>query len=62
MTNTVFNNIAVIGAGTMGSGIAAQIANAGCNVLLLTSDQKTKTLKRRQQQPSIDYWLRTRLN
>ncbi|MBL6595465.1 MAG: enoyl-CoA hydratase/isomerase family protein [Candidatus Puniceispirillum sp.] len=30
-----FKNIAVIGAGTMGSGIAAQIANAGHNVLLL---------------------------
>ena len=46
MTNTVFNNIAVIGAGTMGSGIAAQIANAGCDVLLLdleSKDQNTKT-------------------
>ena len=30
-----FKNIAVIGAGTMGSGIAAQIANAGGRVLLL---------------------------
>ncbi|MEM6277619.1 MAG: 3-hydroxyacyl-CoA dehydrogenase NAD-binding domain-containing protein, partial [Pseudomonadota bacterium] len=30
-----FQNIAVIGAGTMGSGIAGQIANAGHNVLLL---------------------------
>ena len=30
-----FSNIAVIGAGTMGSGIAAQIANAGLPVLLL---------------------------
>ncbi len=30
-----FKNIAVIGAGTMGSGIAGQIANAGHNVLLL---------------------------
>lgn len=30
-----FTNIAVIGAGTMGSGIAGQIANAGHNVLLL---------------------------
>ena len=35
-----FNNIAVIGAGTMGSGIAAQIANAGHNVLLLDLDAK----------------------
>ena len=32
---TVFTKIAVIGAGTMGSGIAAQIANAGHDVLLL---------------------------
>ena len=32
---TSFKNIAVIGAGTMGSGIAAQIANAGHDVLLL---------------------------
>ena len=31
----MFNNIAVIGAGTMGAGIAAQIANAGHEVLLL---------------------------
>ena len=30
-----FKNIAIIGAGTMGSGIAGQIANAGHNVLLL---------------------------
>ena len=35
-----FKNIAVIGAGTMGSGIAAQIANAGHNVLLLDLDAK----------------------
>ncbi len=32
---TTFKNIAVIGAGTMGSGIAGQIANAGLKVLLL---------------------------
>ncbi len=32
---TTFNKIAVIGAGTMGSGIAGQIANAGFEVLLL---------------------------
>ena len=31
----MFKNIAVIGAGTMGAGIAAQIANAGHEVLLL---------------------------
>ena len=37
---TQFKNIAVIGAGTMGSGIAAQIANAGHNVLLLDLDAK----------------------
>ena len=30
-----FERIAIIGAGTMGSGIAAQIANAGNKVLLL---------------------------
>ena len=30
-----FKRIAVIGAGTMGSGIAGQIANAGHRVLLL---------------------------
>ena len=35
MTQLPFKSIAVIGAGTMGSGIAAQIANAGLNVLLL---------------------------
>ena len=31
----IFKRIAVIGAGTMGSGIAGQIANAGQKVLLL---------------------------
>ena len=30
-----FEKIAVLGAGTMGSGIAAQIANAGLNVMLI---------------------------
>jgi 3-hydroxyacyl-CoA dehydrogenase len=35
MTNASFNKIAVIGAGTMGAGIAGQIANAGHKVLLL---------------------------
>lgn len=35
MTQSEFSHIAVIGAGTMGSGIAAQIANAGLPVLLL---------------------------
>ncbi len=35
MSDSGFRNIAVIGAGTMGSGIAAQIANAGHQVLLL---------------------------
>ena len=34
MSNMVFQKIAVIGAGTMGSGIAAQIANAGHDVML----------------------------
>ncbi|MEC7486346.1 MAG: 3-hydroxyacyl-CoA dehydrogenase NAD-binding domain-containing protein, partial [Pseudomonadota bacterium] len=34
-TDQIFSSIAVIGAGTMGSGIAAQIANAGHDVLLL---------------------------
>ena len=30
-----FETVAVIGAGTMGAGIAAQVANAGLPVLLL---------------------------
>ena len=33
--NFHYKNIAVIGAGTMGSGIAGQIANSGQEVLLL---------------------------
>ena len=37
-----FKKIAVIGAGTMGSGIAAQIANAGLDVLLLDLAAKNK--------------------
>ena len=37
-----FKKIAVIGAGTMGSGIAAQIANAGLDVLLLDLAAKEK--------------------
>lgn len=43
-----FKNIAVIGAGTMGSGIAGQIANAGHNVLLLdlTTDATDYALQR----------------
>ena len=46
MSAANFRNIAVIGAGTMGAGIAAQIANAGFDVLLLdldAKDQNTKT-------------------
>jgi len=46
MSAANFRNIAVIGAGTMGAGIAAQIANAGFDVLLLdldARDQNTKT-------------------
>ena len=35
-TAQTFQIYRVIGAGTMGSGIAAQIANAGYNVLLFT--------------------------
>ncbi len=35
MSNNPFKRIAIIGAGTMGSGIAGQIANAGFRVLLL---------------------------
>ena len=35
MKDIPFHSIAVIGAGTMGSAIAGQIANAGLNVLLL---------------------------
>ena len=45
MTNAPFQSIAVIGAGTMGSGIAAQIANAGHHVLLLDLDAKDSTSK-----------------
>ena len=41
MTQSDFSKIAVIGAGTMGSGIAAQIANAGHDVLLLDLDART---------------------
>ena len=40
MQNASFKSIAVIGAGTMGSGIAAQIANAGYDVLLLDLDAR----------------------
>ena len=45
MSNISFKSIAVIGAGTMGSGIAAQIANAGYNVLLLDLDAKDSVSK-----------------
>ena len=45
MTHAPFRSIAVIGAGTMGSGIAAQIANAGHNVLLLDLDARNSTSK-----------------
>ena len=41
MSAANFRNIAVIGAGTMGSGIAAQIANAGHDVLLLDLGAKS---------------------
>lgn len=34
-TQTMFRQVAVIGAGTMGAGIAGQVANSGTNVLLL---------------------------
>ena len=45
MTQLPFKSIAVIGAGTMGSGIAAQIANAGHHVLLLDLGAKDSTSK-----------------
>ena len=45
MSHALFKNIAVIGAGTMGSGIAAQIANAGHNVLLLDLKASNSTSK-----------------
>ena len=45
MTKLPFESIAVIGAGTMGSGIAAQIANAGYDVLLLDLGAKDSTSK-----------------
>ncbi len=38
--NSLFRRIAIIGAGTMGSGIAGQIANAGQSVLLLDLPQQ----------------------
>jgi len=38
----MFNNIAVIGSGTMGAGIAGQIANAGHKVLLLDLPGETE--------------------
>ncbi|MCP4008697.1 MAG: NAD(P)-binding domain-containing protein, partial [Proteobacteria bacterium] len=38
--NPLFKRIAIIGAGTMGSGIAGQIANAGQSVLLLDLPQQ----------------------
>ena len=41
MSAANFRNIAVIGAGTMGSGIAAQIANAGHDILLLDLGAKS---------------------
>ena len=41
-TDQTFSSIAVIGAGTMGSGIAAQIANAGHDVLLLDLPARTE--------------------
>ena len=45
MTQPPFKSIAVIGAGTMGSGIAAQIANAGLHVLLLDLAAKDRISK-----------------
>ena len=45
MNEPTFKSIAVIGAGTMGSGIAAQIANAGLDVLLLDLAAKDSTSK-----------------
>ena len=45
MTQPPFKSIAVIGAGTMGSGIAAQIANAGYHVLLLDLGAKESASK-----------------
>ena len=45
----MFNKIAVIGAGTMGSGIAGQIANAGLEVLLLDIPGDTSPNERAEQ-------------
>ena len=45
----MFNKIAVIGAGTMGSGIAGQIANAGLEVLLLDIPGDTNPDERAEQ-------------
>jgi len=46
---TTFKKIAVIGAGTMGSGIAGQIANAGLTVLLLDMPGESAANERAEQ-------------
>ena len=62
MSAANFRNIAVIGAGTMGSGIAAQIANAGHDVLLLDLGvQRTwRSIEPIYQRPNINKKGRTR--
>ena len=47
MSTDGFSKIAVIGAGTMGSGIAAQIANAGHEVMLLDLPAREGATNRR---------------
>ncbi len=59
-----FKNIAVIGAGTMGSGIAGQIANAGHNVLLLdlSTDATDYALERLQKSEPAPLHQRSNVN
>ncbi len=49
---------AVIGAGTMGLGIAGQLANAGVNVLLLDIPSDGETAMQFQSVRSRDCWTR----
>ncbi len=57
MTRTI-NSVAVIGAGTMGTGIAGKCADAGCRVLLLDVDRDTVDVAKRRitdgRPPAID--------
>ena len=52
MTNKHIKNIAIIGSGIMGSGIACHFANIGVNVLLL--DIVPKSLTDKEQAKGLD--------